>query len=228
MLFSPVRYFSLSIAVFLLLASSCKNTTNQNENFQYTQEVPDSPQNKLAPAELACLQTMGRICEAGILPGFRGMKMDSVKFVEGNGIRVTDSIAREGGYEWRVRRVDDPDGRLTFESQPVDEGDPAKKLPKADLLRVLIEHPGFSTAEGVHLGTTLAELTEIFGDNALTAIAIPSYGKVQLSVEGSRILYMIDDPGQKLAALADKRYHQVPLRKIPQNVKISMIVAMLL
>ena len=209
-------------------ATACKKASNGNENFQYTQEIPGRAEDALSPEQKACLQTQGRICESGILPGFRGMKMDSVQFTEGNGIRVRDSIARENGYEWRVRRVEDGVGRLTFESQPVDEGDPAKKLPHADLLRVLIEHPGFATEQGIQLGTTVADLEQVFGKNQLKAIAIPAYGKVQLSVEGSRILYMIDDPGKKLAAVSDKRFGELPLRKLPSTAPVSMIVVMFL
>lgn len=228
MLSARIRFWGLISIGFLMSATACKKATHGNENFQYTQELPARAEDALSPEQKACLATPGRICEAGILPGFRGMKMDSVKIAEGNGIRVRDSLARENGYEWRVRRVEDGQGRLTFESQPVDEGDPASKLPKADLLRVLIEHPGFSTEQGVALGATVADLEQVFGKDQLNAVPIPAYGKVQLSVEGSRILYMIDDPNKKLAALSDKRSGLIPLRKLPATAAVSMIVVMFL
>jgi hypothetical protein len=68
----------------------------------------------------------------------------------------------------------------------------------------------------------------VFGKDQLNAVPIPAYGKVQLSVEGSRILYMIDDPNKKLAALSDKHSGLIPLRKLPATAAVSMIVVMFL
>jgi len=193
-------------------------------NVQYTQPLKTELEgaDMLSTADRECIKDEHHICEVGISIGYMGMKFNDIQAPAE--AKAKDSIADENGYTWRVKVLSYATGRLTLESIPVDKGDSGKKLDNISLLRVLVEHPGYIAPNGLHVGSTLTELKAVFPEE-LEAVVIPGYGKVQIGVAGSRILYMIDDTDGKLAKAADRR-GRLPIKKLPAGATISMIVVM--
>ena len=137
---------------------------------------------------------------------------------------VEDSVENQGGYVWMTRTYHFEKGKIVLEGEFLDERQTNDTLLSASTInRLRIESPIFQTKENIHVGSLLSSLSAAYGDSLLQAQALLDYERIQVQAADSRLIFLINDPGNELSG----KLGETPvISQLPEDVAISAIVVM--
>ncbi|MEM7368247.1 MAG: hypothetical protein AAF587_06560 [Bacteroidota bacterium] len=143
--------------------------------------------------------------------------------LEGEDVRVEDSVEQKGGYVWVTRNLHLKTASVLLEGNFIDENLVTDSLlQESTINRIRIHDPAFQTSQGVGIGSTVKELIEHLGEESLGITPIPDFGYVDLQLGQSHIHFLIKDDFLQ----QDMAESGLQLEDLPKDHLIALIVVM--
>ncbi|MCB0839599.1 MAG: hypothetical protein KDE26_21155 [Bacteroidetes bacterium] len=221
------KLFFLSIFMMIALFS-CKN--DNQEKKQEEEILPDSILNtegmsEAEKAEYICLTHNDYICETGLFFVRLGDFIGDLQAEEIEGASISDSVVSESGYQWVVRTMQLPEGRIIVEGEFIDERQSNDTLlSNTRVNRLRIESPLFQTPDQLKVGDSVTRLLELYPEESFQVVSIPDYEVINIQVGNSRYNYLVSDKGNAMASSIAGDV--ILVDDLPREAMISGIVVM--
>lgn len=154
-----------------------------------------SPQEAAIAQEFECLTRPGLICQTGLAFIQLGDHVATAIPAEVGAAEGGAAWSEGEGFEWLVRVINLPEGRLIVEGSFLDQrfiDDSLRETSTVNRLR--IESPAFQTWEGLRVGSRLQELLAAFAGRDLGFTPIPDYGLIDIQADTSHIHFLVPLP----------------------------------
>ena len=138
--------------------------------------------------------------------------------------RIRDTLQSGNGYVWLTRILQFDEGAILVEGDFIDDRELTQdKVDASQVNRIQVQTPAYSTAQGLRVGSTFADLQAAFPDSTLYLDPIPEYQAVAVQVQGLPLFFNFVEKTPELSAQADR---SLSPEMMPADLEISSIVVM--